>query len=101
MRRIFLAVVVFLAEVCYSWRVSQCNDKLGNIVNCEHPKNEICYKKESNGVIIEAGCALCNIIDMNYFGMIVRYNKGLILGEICASMWLERGKKNLTSISLN
>ena len=93
MRRIFLAVVVFLAEVCYSWRVSQCNDKLGNIVNCKHPKNEICYKKESNGVIIEAGCALCNIIDMNYFGMIVRYNKGLILGEICASMWLERGKK--------
>ena len=72
MMRIFLTVVVFLAK-SYAWRVSQCNDKLGNIVTCEHPINEICYKKESNGVIIEAGCALCNIIDMTYFGMLQNY----------------------------
>ena len=70
MIRILLFIaVVFLAKT-YSWRVSQCNDKLGNIVTCEHPINEICYKKESNaGVIVEAGCALCNIIDLKYFGM--------------------------------
>ena len=47
-----LLIIFFTAKFIYgvnSWRVSQCNDELGNVIDCIFPKNQICYKKQYCG----------------------------------------------------
>ena len=47
-----ILIIFFTAKFIYgvnSWRVSQCNDESGNVIDCIFPKNQICYKKQYCG----------------------------------------------------